>query len=121
MELDRSTHRLGDLWSFGFPERGLKGRLSGHKASPQLALHSLFLEITGQVKGSQWKITMDGYFMRLSGTQEKHSLLITYVGESMVDYSVLFVSVHTYVLIHVCLTKYMSAFTDINFLCLICV
>lgn len=52
MELARSPHWGGDLWSFGFPKRGLKGRLSECKASPQLALHALYLEITGPVKVS---------------------------------------------------------------------
>lgn len=41
MGLARSAHWLEDLWSFGCPKRGLKRRLSGHKASPQLALHRL--------------------------------------------------------------------------------
>lgn len=52
MELARFGHWLGDLQSFGFPKRELKGRLCGLKALLQLVLHGFFLEITGPVKVS---------------------------------------------------------------------
>lgn len=38
MELSRFAQWSGDLWSFGFPKRGLKGRPSGHKAFPPAGL-----------------------------------------------------------------------------------
>lgn len=66
MELARFVQWLGDLWSFGFPKRGLKVRLSGHKASHQPALHDPFFPEDYWASESvlMENLDLDGYFVR---------------------------------------------------------